>query len=252
MTASGFDTATLDALLAAPVAVFAWCNRAGEPRSCAVTPYVVDGHAVVTSTLALPTKAAATRRDPRVALLAGGYLVQATAHVGVDRTSNWFDRNLRVQELQKYPAGRALLAIPGHRRLVPWYVGRVVITLADADTSPAVGPDHTTVTVVVDGRLRIAPIPDVDPATRAVSVPPELEGPADLLVHEESDDFAELRQLHRRGTAANGTLTVDATTGSLEPGATGSLAQLCQLRELARSARRHRAELAAWPPPAVG
>jgi hypothetical protein len=67
-----------------PVGVFAWVTRSGRPTSCAVTPYLVDGHPVVTSTAALIAKAAAVRRDDRVALLAGGVQVIGSGAVGFD------------------------------------------------------------------------------------------------------------------------------------------------------------------------
>lgn len=245
-------THAISAVDRAAVGVFAWRTRTGAPRSCAVTPYVVDGHAVVTSTLALPTKAAAVRRDPRVALLAGGWLVRGEALVGVDRSPDWFDRNLRAQELRKYPAGRALLGLPFHRRVVPWYVGRVVVALVEAEATPVDGSDRTTVTVVRDGIPWITPVAEPAADAPEVPVPTSLEGPADLLVHEEHDDMAELRQLHLRGEIAGGRLVVRDRQGSLEPGPTGTVAQLRKLRALGRAARAGAPRLAGWPPPPVG
>jgi hypothetical protein len=99
----------------AAIGVFAYVTRAGTPNACAVTPYVVDGAVVVTSTLALVAKAAAVRRDPRVVLLAGGTEVRGAGAVAVDPTPAWFDEHLRDQERRTYPPARSLLAVPGHR-----------------------------------------------------------------------------------------------------------------------------------------
>lgn len=235
----------------ATVGVFAWHNREGAPRSCAVTPYVVNGSVVVTSTLALPTKAFAVRRDPRVALLAGGWLIQGRASVGVDRTSGWFDRNIRGQEREKYPPGRALLALPFHRQLLRFYVGRVVVAFEDPVAIEMPGSDRATVTVTRDGALWIAPVIDLDISAIAIPIGAGLTGPADVLVHEESEDFAELRQLHRRGLTENGVVEVEHRSGSLEPQPAGTVAQLRQLHGLARLARGYVPELASWPSPTV-
>ena len=113
------------ALDAASVGVFAFVGKDGRPRACPVTPYVYGGEAVVSSTLAFTAKVAAVRRDARVALLAGGCLVRGRAILDVDLTSKAFDERVRHQELRKYPPSRQILAIPGHRRLLWWYVGRV-------------------------------------------------------------------------------------------------------------------------------
>src|SRR5258706_674353 len=84
----------LERVEVAPVGVFAWCRADGAPRSCAVTPYVIDGRVVITSTLALPVKALAVARNPHVALLAGGWLIRsAGARVTVDPSPVWFDRH---------------------------------------------------------------------------------------------------------------------------------------------------------------
>jgi hypothetical protein len=90
----------------------------------------------VTSTAALTAKAAAVRRDARVALLAGGAQVVGSGAVGFDPSPHWFDTNLRVAELAKYPPARSLLAVPGHRRIFPWYVARAVIRIEPSSVTP--------------------------------------------------------------------------------------------------------------------
>ena len=119
----------LAALDESTVGVFAYVMRSGRPNACAVTPYVVDGAATVTSTLALIDKAAAVRRDQRVTLLAGGAHLAGRASVSVDLTPSWFDQHLRAQERAKYPPARSILGVPGHRCLFSWYLGRVVISI---------------------------------------------------------------------------------------------------------------------------
>ena len=96
------------ALDAAPVGVFAFVGNDGLPRACAVTPYLDADQTLVTSTLAFTAKVAAVRRDPRVALLAGGCLVRGRAAVNVDLTSKTFDERVRSQELRSIRRRRPL------------------------------------------------------------------------------------------------------------------------------------------------
>jgi hypothetical protein len=56
--------------------------------------------------------ARAIRRDPRVALLAGGCLVRDRAALDVDLTSRTFDERVRSQELRKYPRQAATGVTP--------------------------------------------------------------------------------------------------------------------------------------------
>lgn len=237
----------------APVGVFAWCRHDGLPRSCAVTPYVIDGSIVVTTTLALPTKAFAVQRDQRVALHAGGWLVQARGIVRADPTPRWFDQFLRAQELAKYPPARSLLAVPGHRRLFSWYVGRVVIRLADPEMtrSEDVATDRATVTGVRDGRLRIDPLVVLEQFSEEraaeVTIPRNVDGPVDVLVHEEHRDFSQLCQLHVRGVAESGCVGEAKVSGSLTPRSGSAIRQLRDLRDLGRLARRHASRVAALP-----
>jgi hypothetical protein len=171
--------ATVDA---APVGVFAFIGADGRPRACPVTPYVYAGSAVVSSTLAFTAKVAAVRSDPNVALLAGGWLIRARATVDIDLTSKTFDERLRGQELRKYPPARRLLAIPGHRRLLWWYVGRASIQIPLTDCTIAEGADRVTLTIIGNGQPNILTVdPSADPLTNELPVPTSVEGPACVL-----------------------------------------------------------------------
>lgn len=234
----------------AAVGVLGHVTGSGLPNALAVTPYVVDGTLVVTSTLALIDKAAAIRRDPRVALSAGGVSVSGTASVEVDPTSRWFDRFIRSQEIVKYPPSRSLLALPLHRRVLPWYVGRVIMRISvDAVTDQPCG-DGTTVTHLdAAGRLSTANLPQPDDLAAervdlAAAVP---DGPALLLVHVEDAAMRDLRQLGLRGDVQRGVLHVTARRGTLTPSSTGAVDHVRQLRSLARRARANREQLTAWP-----
>ena len=237
----------LDAARAAPIAVLAWVAADGTPRSCAVTPYVDAGDLVVTSTLAFPAKAAAMRRDPRVAMLVGGHLVTGRAEVAVADVA-WFDRHVRAQEAAKFPPSRSLFAIPGHRRLFPWYVQRIVVRIGDASATTAPGDDTVTLMSITDAGPAVTPVPrpaDLDADT--IDLPGVADGPVDLLVHEEHADYADLRQRNVRGIVRDGVLEVATTTGSLEAGPTGTLAQLRELRRLGALAKASRPRWADWP-----
>lgn len=240
---------TADLVDATSVAVLAWLDRWGAPRSCAVTPYRIADEVVVTSTLALLGKVRALSRDPRAALLVGGQQVRGVATVTLDTTSRSFDTMIREQERAKYPPARALLAIPGHRRLLWWYVGRAFIRVPLEFASPAPGSDRVTATIAdVDGP-RIVPLDQVDGiSAAAVGATVKLggdvpDGRVCVLVHEERDDFAELLQLTLSGTVTDGYLTVAQRTGTLEPSKAGMVAQLRQLRALGRSARQSRSDI---------
>lgn len=238
---------TVAALDSAPVGVFAFVGKDGLPRACAVTPYLDAGRALVTSTLAFTAKVAAVRRDPQVALLAGGCLVRGRAAVDVDLTSKTFDERVRSQELRKYPPARLLLAIPGHRRLLWWYVGRASIAIPLDDCTSAPGSDRVTVSLL-DGKLpRIVPLdPATDVTADEIPVPAAHDGAACLLVHDEAADMADLRQLTLHGTVRDGIFRVQRCTGSLDPAHPGTLGQLRSLRELGRAARKNRPVLARW------
>jgi len=232
---------------AAAVGVFAFIGADGRPRACPVTPYLYGGEAVVSSTLAFTAKVAAVRADPRVALLAGGCLVRARASVDIDLTSTTFDEQVRTQELRKYPPARRLLAIPGHRRLLWWYVGRAFIRIPLADCSAVPGADRVTLTVIADGRLAILTLdPSADALAGEFPVPAGVQGPACVLFHQEDDQMAELRQLALHGTVSGGVFRAERRAGSLAPARPSALGQLTTLRSLARQARRKRAVFDRW------
>ena len=237
----------LEALDSASVGAFAFVGKDGRPRACPVTPYLYAGEAVVSSTLAFTAKVAAVRRDPRVALLAGGCLVRGRATLDVDLTSKTFDERVRRQELRKYPPSRLLLAVPGHRRLLWWYVGRASIAIPIGDCARAPGSDRVTVTFL-DGEFpRIVPLdPATDTTRDEIPVPVRHEGAACLLVHDEDPRMADLRQLTLHGTIGDGTFRVQRRTGSLQPVHLGTLDQLRSLRALGRAARENRSSLACW------
>jgi hypothetical protein len=243
-------TELVQALDGAQVGVFSYVMRSGHPNACAVTPYVVDGVPVVTSTLALIDKAAAVRRDPRVALLAGGVHLSGRAAVAVDVTPAWFDRHLRQQELAKYPPARAILGIPWHRRLFAWYVGRVVMSIAPDAVVERPGRDLATITVLDrEGALGVFPIPrpahlDAPEIEMNTSIP---DGPGVLLIHEEDTAMNDLRQLTLHGHVTSGVFTVERLRGSLQATPQGWRQQLATSRQLARNATANRARLADWP-----
>jgi hypothetical protein len=232
----------------AAVGVFAFVGGDGRPRACAVTPYLDGDHALVTSTLAFTAKVAAVRRDPRIALLAGGCLIRGRAAVEVDLTSVTFDQRVREQELRKYPPARVLLAIPGHRRLLWWYVGRASITIPLDDSATAAnGSDRITVSFLNAGLPRIVPLdPGTDVSEDQIEVPGVPDGAACLLAHDEDARLAELRQLTLHGTVRDSVFRVERRTGSLEPTHPGTLDQLRSLRTLGRAARKNRPILARW------
>ncbi|MGI9644679.1 MAG: hypothetical protein ACR2O6_05140, partial [Ilumatobacteraceae bacterium] len=119
-------------MAAVSVGVLGFTAADGSPRSCAVTPYVVDGAPTVTSTLALLTKARMLRDRPAAALLAGGVHISGDAEVTAHGSPAWFEAHIREAEREKYPPARRLLAIPFHRYLLWWYVGRAEITFPAA------------------------------------------------------------------------------------------------------------------------
>jgi hypothetical protein len=228
------------ALDAAAIGVLAFIGADGRPRACPVTPYIHAGEAVVSSTLAFTAKVAAVRADPRVALLAGGCLIRARAVVEIDVTSKTFDERVRAQELRKYPPARRLLAIPGHRRLLWWYVGRASIRIPLADCTTVEGTDRVTLTFISDGPEILTLDPSADAFASEFPVPAGVEGPACVLFHEEDDQMADLRQIALHGTVSDGVFRVERRVGSLAPASLSALGQLKTLRSLARQARRKR------------
>lgn len=248
------SAAMVEAFATERVGVFAYVTRDGAPVACAVTPFTDGPDVVVSSTLALPIKAAAVRRDQRVALWAGGALLRARAHVSVDLTSAAYDRFLRDQELAKYPPARSLLAVPGHRRWFWWYVGRVEIRVRSPIPESAQGSGRVTVTVLDADGPRIMPLSagldvtgdliEIPAASGAAVAAPG--GRACLLVHEEDDAMSDLRQLVLHGELRGDVFAVERRVGSLVPRNVGTLDQLRLLRTMSADARRHRPMLERW------
>ena len=159
----------------------------------------------------------------------------------------------RAQELRKYPPARRLLAIPGHRRLLWWYVGRASILIPLADCATTEGADRVTLTVIADGLPSILTLdPSADPSADELPVPAGVEGPACVLFHEEDDQMADLRQLALHGTVRDGVFRVERRAGSLAPGRPSTLSQLKTLRSLARQARKKRPVFERWTRSAEG
>jgi len=252
-----------DAIDRAPVAVLAYRGRDGSPISVPVTPLRDGDAAVVTSTLALVAKVAAIRRDPRVALRVGPHEIRARAVVELDEDGSVFAARLRDQELRKFPPSRLLLGFPGHRRLLWWYAGRILIHLPldgpPREAGPVAVSDRITCTTIgEDGWPRIAILEMVDAPLRAACPGDRITLPtgfgseagvacrARILVHDEDPGMNDLRQLHLSGMLSDGGFLVDRVAGDLESAAVGSFGQVVQLRDLARSARRHRPTVARW------
>lgn len=112
----------------ARVGVLAWRTGGSGLRACGITPFIEDGRPVVTSTLAFTSKMAAIRREPSVALLAGGVLVQANASVSLDLDGRRFGRSMLDQEVRKYPPTAQLRQIPGHPACLPGTSGGSLLT----------------------------------------------------------------------------------------------------------------------------
>jgi hypothetical protein len=245
----------LEPIRSAPLGVLAYVTRSGRPNACAVTPYVVGDRAIVTSTLAYLAKARAVRSDPRIALLAGGLALEGTGEVGIDRTATWFDRNLRAEELRKYPPSKAILGVPGHRLLFRWYLGRAVLAVDPVHAVKRPGSDRITVAVLDDGRLHLAPVDATavpTAAAREVRIGDAApDGPAVVLVHEESDNLGALHQLALHGQVRHGLLHVDRSVQS-NLGGGGTVTQLRTACQLAAQARGDATSTEGWPAPPVG
>ena len=251
MAAATLTAAPLDAALtavdAAPIAIFAYRDAAGRPTGWPMTPYRDGGAVVLTSTLAFMRKTEAVRRDGRVAILAGGWLVQGTARVHADVSGDEFSRRFLDAELRKYPPARAIVRIPLHRWLFDWYFGRVFITVIPDRVTAAPGSDRATLIILDDDGLPvITPIapPPGDAASFPLTAP---DGAATVLLHAEDADMRDLRQVHLRGRVAGGVFTVASRRGSLDPTpARGPWAELTQQLELRRLGREGRRRIEAW------
>ena len=243
----------LAAVDGAAVGVLAFVGPARRPVAYAVTPFVDGEDAVITSVLALLGKVAAIRRDPRVALLAGGVQLRGNARVQLDETGTVFRARFQAQELRKYPPSRVLLRLPFHRRFLWWYAGRAIIRLNTVvDATP--GNDRITLAHLDgDGLPRLVPLtrlprvdePLIDLRAAGVSDPPP-DGPACLLVHDEYRRYWDLRQLRLSGDIARGEFVIRRRYGSLSPSPSGLREQISGLRAMSLTAGTNRRLLATW------
>jgi len=238
-----------------PVAIVAYRDAHGLPTAWPMTPYRDGDTVVVTSTLAFMRKAEALRRDGRIALLAGGWLLQGTARVHADLSGDEFRRRFLAQELHKYPPANDIVAIPGHRWLFDWYFGRVFITLAPSGVRAVPGSDAATlVTLNAEGMPVITPI--TPPPLAAAAFAPQAaagaplalaDGPATVLLHAEDAAMRDLPQVHLIGAVRARVFAVERRRGSLEPKPPrGWWAELQQQWEFHRLGREGRRRVDGW------
>ncbi|MFE3262429.1 hypothetical protein ACFXPS_44030 [Nocardia sp. NPDC059091] len=241
----------VDALAAATTGVLAWRTTTGL-GACTVTPLLTSkGKPVVTSTPAMIGKMLRIAADPRVALAASGTLVQADATLLIDRDGSVFARELLAQEAEKFPPTRSLRAIPGHRRWLAWYFGRVIATLTPTRIVHDIGPDHTVLVTLRDDRPWITSLPDsadlidVQPGERVrLPVPASGDGPALVLVHKENRAMTALAQYRIHGQMLDGVLEVERRGGSLRLTPPSLFTQLRELRAMAHRAAANDTALA--------
>jgi hypothetical protein len=235
---------------AAPIGILGWRVR-DRPMAAPVTPLLsAAGVPVVTSTLAYVRKMELLRADPRAGLLAGGVRIVGDTSVEVDRAGERFGGELLAQERAKFAPTAQIEAIPLHRRLLPWYFGRIIADVAPARVTEANESDAITlVTLDCDGYPTITPIPAVSPdqfdavridLTPASPAGPPADGPALLLAHRESDDLSVLAQRTARGVVRAGVLEVERRAGSLDLKRVGTIGQLKDLWRLRGLAKQHR------------
>ncbi|MDX2168535.1 MAG: hypothetical protein SF182_15780 [Deltaproteobacteria bacterium] len=248
--------AALSAVDAAPVAIFAARDAHGAPTGWPMTPYRDGGRAVVTSTLAFLDKTEAVRRDGRVALLAGGWLIQGTAAVHADPSGDEFVRRFLATERRKYPPVESILAVPLHRWLFDWYFGRAFMEITPRRVRAVAGSDAATLlTLDGDGLPVITPIaaPPQDAAGWPLHTPdgaPLADLPdrrATVLLHVEDAAMRDLRQVHLRGVVRGGAFTVERRRGTLAPSPPrGWWTELSEQWALRRRGRAGRARIERW------
>jgi hypothetical protein len=111
------------------------------------------------------------------------------------------------------------------------------------------GSDRVTVTGIDhDGLVSVVPVTgdvqlDADEITVPVGLP---DGPACLLVHEESAGLSDLRQLRLQGELVSGRLSVQRRAGTLAATHRGPLAQIGDLAALGRAATANRTRIESW------
>ena len=214
----------LEAADRAAVAVLAaWSSKHHRSVAYAVTPYVLSGRLVITSTLAYLTKVRHLVIDPRMSVLVGGYRFKGLAKVRLDPDGTEFVETLRDQEIRKYPPTGWYARVPGHRRLLRWYFGRAIIQLEAASVEDVAGSD--TWVIVAGDRAAGAPLiePVAAPPAAAATFQPQLarswaklpDGAALVLGHAEPKPW-DLRQVRYSGRLVDGMFTVRRRTGGLD------------------------------------
>jgi hypothetical protein len=111
------------------------------------------------------------------------------------------------------------------------------------------GSDRVTLTGIDhDGLLSVVPVTgevqlDADEIPLQAGLP---DGPACLLVHEESVGLSDLRQLRFEGELVSGRLSVRRRSGTLAAAHRSPLAQLRDLAALSRAATANRTRIESW------
>ena len=136
-----------------------------------------------------------------------------------------------------------------------WYVGRAVMRLPADDLRAVPGSDRVTITGIDrDGLVSVIPVTRRRAARRRRQIPlpppprPGVppDGPACLLVHEESAGLSDLRQLRLEGELVAGRLSVQRRSGTLAATHRSPLAQLRDLAALGRAASANRTRIESW------
>lgn len=201
------------------VAVLAFSGSHGQLLAVPVTPYRYQGRLIVTATLAYTRKAELIRRNPEISLLAGGVQFSGRANVFADIAGDFFVEHLLQHELRKYPPARSLVKVPLHRKVLAWYFGRAIIAFEPSSSEARRGDDRCTLIAEgPDASPDITPIDELSGVDAPVELP--LEGVADgealLLVHRESEDMSDLRQLSVRGEISGGVFRERSRSGNLD------------------------------------
>jgi hypothetical protein len=219
-----------------------------------ITPYVDGDLLAVTSTAAYLAKAERIRRDPGIAILAGGILNRGFAKVLADPTGERFAARLLAQEREKFPPLGQIESVPGHRKIFAWYFARAHILLRPDDPARRPGADALVmVTLGPDGLPEMWRLPALEPAALehdridlGDAVPADRTGSALLLAHAEDEEMRDLRAVHLRGRLHRRLFVVGRRSGSLEVGRTGAWRQAREQVDLYRRGRAGRRRLRRW------
>jgi len=124
-----------------------------------------------------------------------------------------------------------------------------VVRLPADGVRPVPGSDRVTVTGIDhDGLVSVVPVTgDVPLDADQIPVPAGLpDGPACLLVHEESAGLSDLRQLRLEGDLVSGRLSVRRRSGTLTATHHSPLAQIRDLAALGHAATANRTRIESW------